>query len=186
MNEELEINQEKFLDAYKNALYLSSICIGKLDILLSYCESNYPKDSFISSSLESLLNNMLKSVGDCKYSRIKTNSCASKELLNIVQDIKHEKENLKNNLECLDKNNSYFYIFKNSSLLKQIYYPTYLKITITFQNGRIYDYLNVPKNKIETLITCDKNNISASKYFNSEIKNNYEYREATHDAELIG
>lgn len=78
------------------------------------------------------------------------------------------------------------YTFKNSTNLKSLSYTNIIKVRITFQNGRIYDYLNVPKNKIETLITCDKNNISAGKYFNSEIRGQYEYREVSHDYELVG
>lgn len=77
------------------------------------------------------------------------------------------------------------YTFKNSTNLKSLSYTNIIKVRITFQNGRVYDYLNVPKNKIETLIACDKNNISPGKYFNSEIKNAYGFREVTHDYELI-
>ena len=78
------------------------------------------------------------------------------------------------------------YTFKNSTNLKSLSYTNIIKVRITFQNGRIYDYLNVPEDRIKTLITCDKNNISPGRYFNSEIRGQYEYREVTHDYEVIG
>lgn len=95
---------------------------------------------------------------------------------------------------------SIFHIFKNSSNLARVFHGVEdisflkaLKIEIKenetlviFKNGRKYIYNDIPQNKIETLIACDKNNISPGRYFNNEIKNAYGFREVTHDAELVG
>ena len=83
------------------------------------------------------------------------------------------------------KNKSY-YTFQNSSNLAEIISTNSFKTRIKFQTGRLYDYFNVPQNKIKTFIICDKDMISPGKYFNSEIRGQYEYREVTKDLEMVG
>jgi len=97
---------------------------------------------------------------------------------------KEIKQALKPIVEADAKSNSY-YIFKNSTNLAEIISTNEIKTRIKFQNGRLYDYFNVPQNKIETLITCDKNMISPGKYFSSEIRSQYGYREVTKDLEMV-
>ena len=72
---EHEINQD-IISKYVNGLYQLSVCTGKIDVLLSYCENNYSQDNFLLSSIESLLNDVLKANGNDKdYNRIKICLC---------------------------------------------------------------------------------------------------------------
>lgn len=201
-----EISSET-ITKYVNCMNNLSICTGKLDMLLSYCEQNYNNDKFLLSSLESLLKDVLNANGNKNYSRIKIGSheiktkvetavenkpiCEQKtqeqplNIKKVVSNVKENKQALKPIVETEDKSNSY-YVFKNSTNLAEIINTNKIKTRIKFQNGRLYDYFNIPQRKIETLITCDKNMISPGRYFNSEIRGQYEYREVTKDLEIVG
>ena len=201
---EQEINSDT-ISKYISALNSLSVSTGKLDMLFSYCEQNHSEDKFLLSSLESILNDILKANGNDKsYNRIKLGSHNISSEVKPQIEPKHEykrKEEPLNTKQVqtigkkisqplkqivdTSENKTIEYTFKNSSNLKSLSYTNIIKVRITFQNGRVYDYLNVPQNKIETLITCDKNNISPGRYFNSEIRGLYEYREVTHDYELV-
>ena len=205
-NEQQEISADT-INKYMACVNNLSICTGKLDMLLSYTEQNYNQDKFLLSSLESILKDILNANGNKTYSRIKVGSheikaeiksiignkpvCeqkAQERSLNVkkVQTPHKEiKQALKPIVDADNKNNSY-YVFKNSTNLAEIISTNKIKTRIKFQNGRLYDYFNIPQNKIETLITCDKNMISPGKYFNSEIRSQYGYREVTQDLEMVG
>ena len=200
---EQEINSNT-ISQYVNSLSKLSICTGKLDSLLLYIQDKNVEDKFLLSSLDSILKDILEINGNKQYIRMSLGSH------NIISELecKNEPQHEYKRKECVlnapeiqtqakkisqplntsrttlnDKKIEY--TFKNSSNLKSLSYTNIIKVRITFQNGRVYDYLNVPQNKIETLITCDKNNISPGRYFNSEIRGLYEYREVTHDYELV-
>ena len=201
---EQEINSDT-ISKYISALNSLSVSTGKLDMLFSYCEQNHSEDKFLLSSLESILNDILKANGNDKsYNRIKLGSHNISSEVKVENEPQHEYKRQEEPLNTkqvqtigkkisqplkqivdTSENKTIEYTFKNSSNLKSLSYTNIIKVRITFQNGRVYDYLNVPKNKIETLITCDKNNISPGKYFNNNIKNSYEYREVTHDYEVV-
>lgn len=206
MHEEQEITSD-IINKYVNGLSKLSICTGKLDAVMLYLENNKIEDKFLLSSLESVLKDILNINGDKQYIRMSLGShninVAPKIETKItsisVSDVKEDGLNTKkvqsigkqikqrlNKVVDTSNNKITEYVFKNSTNLKSLSYTNIIKVRITFQNGRIYDYLNVPQNKIETLITCDKNNISPGKYFNSEIRGQYEYREVSYDYELIG
>ena len=202
MEQEIDSN---IINKYVDSLSKLSIITGKLDSILLYLEQIESEDKFISSSLESVLEDILEINGNKQYIRMNLGSH------NIASEVKSQNEpkhEYKRNEEVLNapevqiqakkisqplntsktnlNNNKIEYTFKNSTNLKSLSYTNIIKVRITFQNGRVYDYLNVPENKIKTLITCDKNNISPGKYFNSEIRGLYEYREVTHDYEVVG
>lgn len=202
MEQEIDSNT---ISQYVNSLSKLSICTGKLDSLLLYIQDKNIEDKFLLSSLDSILKDILEINGNKQYIRMSLGSHNIISELECKNELQHEykrKECVLNAPEIQTQakkisqplntskatlnDKKIEYIFKNSSNLKLLSYTNIIKVRITFQNGRIYDYLNVPENKIETLITCDKNNISPGKYFNSEIRPNYEYREVSHDAELVG
>ena len=199
---EQEINSNT-VNKYVNSLSKLSICTGKLDSLLLYIENKNIQDKFLLSSLDSILKDILEINGNKQYIRMSLGSHNITSELECKNEPQHEykrKECVLNAPEIQTQAkkisqplntskttlNDKKYTFKNSTNLKSLSYTNIIKVRITFQNGRIYDYLNVPQNKIETLITCDKNNISPGRYFNSEIKNCYGYREVSHDAEMVG
>ena len=188
------------INKYVNCMNNLSICTGKLDMLLSYCEQNYNNDKFLLSSLESLLKDVLNANGNKTYSRIKIGSHEVKSIINKIIDLPEpqeqalnvkkvetpKKEIKKPLIKKVELKSKSYYTFQNSSNLAEIINTNSFKTRIKFQNGRLYDYFNIPQNKIETLITCDKNMISPGKYFNSEIRGQYEYREVTKDLEMVG
>ena len=194
-----EISSET-IDKYVNCINNLSISTGKLDMLLSYCEQNYDNDKFLLSSLESLLKDVLNANGNKTYSRIKIGSHDVKSIINKIIDrpesqeqalnvkkVETPKKEIKQPLiKKVELKSKSYYTFQNSSNLAEIISTNSFKTRIKFQTGRLYDYFNVPKNKIETLITCDKNMISPGKYFNNEIRGQYEYREVTKDLEMVG
>ena len=204
----MELEQEidsNTISQYVNSLSKLSICTGKLDSLLLYIQDKNIEDKFLLSSLDSILKDILEINGNKQYIRMSLGSHNITSEAKLEIEPKHEykrKEDVLNVKEVQsignkisqplnatmedNKNKKIEYTFKNSSNLKSLSYTNIIKVRITFQNGRVYDYLNVPQNKIETLITCDKNNISPGRYFNSEIKNCYGYREVSHDAEMVG
>lgn len=202
---EQEINSDT-ISKYISALNSLSVSTGKLDMLFSYCEQNHSEDKFLLSSLESILNDILKANGNDKsYNRIKLGSHNISSEVKPQIEPKHEYKRQEGVLNTKEvqipqnkisqplntakttlNNKKIEYTFKNSSNLKSLSYTNIIKVRITFQNGRVYDYLNVPEDRIKTLITCDKNNISPGRYFNSEIKNCYGYREVSHDSEMVG
>lgn len=204
MHEEQEITSDT-VNQYVNSLSKLSICTGKLDSLLLYIENNNIQDKFISSSIESVLKDILEINGNKQYVRMSLGSHNITSEVKPQSEPQHEYKRQEDVLNTKDvvlpqkkisqplktckttlNNKKIEYVFKNSTNLKSLSYKNIIKVRITFQNGRMYDYLNVPKNKIETLITCDKNNISPGRYFNNEIKNTYGFREVTHDAEVVG
>src|SRR5574344_698425 len=195
------------INKYVNSLHKLSICTGKLDAVMLYLENNNIEDKFLLSSLESVLKDILSINGDKQYTRMSLGSHNINVVPKLetkitpipVSDVKEEALNTKkvqsigkqikqrlNKVIDTSDNEKIEYTFKNSTNLKSLSYTNIIKVRITFQNGRMYDYLNVPENKVETLITCDKNNISPGRYFNNEIKNVYGFREVTYDTELIG
>lgn len=199
-----EINSDT-VNKYVNSLSKLSICTGKLDSLLLYIQNKNIQDKFLSSSLDSILKDILEINGNKQYIRMSLGSHNISSEVKCTIEPQHEYKRQEGVLNAPEvqtqvkkisqpsntsqstlNNKKIEYTFKNSSNLKSLSYTNIIKVRITFQNGRIYDYLNVPQNKIETLITCDKNNISPGRYFNSEIKNCYGYREVSHDAELVG
>ena len=194
-----EISSET-ITKYVNCMNNLSISTGKLDMLLSYCEQNYDNDKFLLSSLESLLKDVLNANGNKTYSRIKIGSHDVKSIINKIIDrpesqeqalnvkkVETPKKEIKQPLiKKVELKSKSYYTFQNSSNLAEIISTNSFKTRIKFQTGRLYDYFNVPKSKIETLITCDKNMISPGKYFNSEIRGQYEYREVTKDLEMVG
>lgn len=198
-----EINSDT-VNKYVNSLSKLSICTGKLDSLLLYIQDKNIQDKFLSSSLDSILKDILEINGNKQYIRMSLDSHNITSEVKSQIEPKHEYKrqedvlNTKkvqipqkkisqplNTFKSTLNDNKIEYTFKNSTNLKSLSYTNIIKVRITFQNGRVYDYLNVPENKIKTLITCDKNNISPGKYFNSEIRGMYEYREVTHDYEMI-
>ena len=201
---EQEINSNT-INKYVESLSKLSIVTGKLDSLLLYIENKNIQDKFLLSSLDSILKDILEINGNKQYIRMSLGSHNITSEVKPQIELKHEykhKEDVLNAPEIQTQakkisqplnmskntlnNKKIEYVFKNSSNLKLLSYTNIIKVRITFQNGRVYDYLNVPQNKIETLITCDKNNISPGRYFNSEIKNCYGYREVSHDYEVVG
>ena len=200
---EQEINSNT-VNKYVESLSKLSIVTGKIDSALLYLEQIKSEDKFLLSSLDSILKDILEINGNKQYIRMSLGShnisSEVKCTIEPQQEYKHQEGVLNTKKVQIPKkkisqplntskstlNDSKIeYTFKNSSNLKSLSYTNIIKVRITFQNGRVYDYLNVPKNKIETLITCDKNNISPGKYFNNNIKNSYEYREVTHDYEVV-
>lgn len=201
---EQEINSNT-VNKYIEGLHKLSIITGKLDSVLLYLEQIKSEDKFLLSSLDSILKDILEINGNKQYIRMSLGShnVSSEAMTQIEPKYEYKrKEDVLNAPEVQTpqrkisqplntskstlNNNKIEYVFKNSSNLKSLSYTNIIKVRITFQNGRIYDYLNVPEDRIETLITCDKNNISPGRYFNSEIKNCYGYREVSHDAEMVG
>lgn len=197
---EQEINSD-IINKYVNSLSKLSIATGKLDSVLLYMENNNVQDKFLLSSLDSILKDILEINGNKQYIRMSLGShnitseveptiepvqeyVVQEELLS-VKKVQIPQKKISQPLKAV-LNDKIEYTFKNSSNLKSLSYTNIIKVRITFQNGRVYDYLNVPEDRIKTLITCDKNNISPGRYFNSEIKNCYEYREVSHDAEMVG
>ena len=193
------------INKYVEGLHKLSIITGKLDSVLLYLEQIKSEDKFILSSLDSVLKDILEINGNKNYLKMSLGSHNITSELECKNEPQHEYKrkgdvlNTKqvqipqnkisqplNTSKTTLNNKKIEYTFKNSSNLKLLSYTNIIKVRITFQNGRIYDYLNVPQNKIETLITCDKNNISPGRYFNSEIKSNYGYREVTLDYEVVG
>ena len=183
------------INKYVNCINNLSICTGKLDMLLSYCEQNY-NDKFLLSSLEFILKDILNANGNKNYSRIKIesnnknilkneskSSLESQEQTLNIKKVETPKKIIKQPIRLDIKS---YYVFKNSTNLAEIINTNKIKTRIKFQNGRLYDFFNIPQRKIETLITCDKNMISPGRYFNSEIRGQYEYREVTKDLEMVG
>ena len=200
---EQEINSNT-VNKYVESLSKLSIVTGKIDSVLLYLEQIKSEDKFLLSSLDSVLKDILEINGNKEYIRMSLGShnISSKTETRIEpqQEYKRQEEPLSIKQIQIPQNKisqplstskstlinkKIEYTFKNSSNLKSLSYTNIIKVRITFQNGRVYDYLNVPQNTIETLITCDKNNISPGKYFNSEIRGNYGYREVSHDSELV-
>jgi len=220
---EQEINPS-IISKYVNGLYQLSVCTGKIDMLLSYCENNYSQDNFLLSSIESLLNDVLKANGNDKdYNRIKigshnintehkvetkneyiSNTNDYEEPLNIKnvqtlgEKISHPLKRIVEN-KIKNKKRNIFYILNNSSNLsrlfsnfedKEIKHMGFMikpnETIFKFKNGRTYIFSDIPENIIETIITCDKNNASPGRYFNSEIRGQYEYREIFTSCELVG
>ena len=219
MEQELDSHR---INKYVEGLHKLSIITGKLDAVILYLEQIKPEDKFLSSSLDSILKDILEINGNKEYIRMNLGSyniTSKVELKNeSIHDTNDHKEQLnakqvqmpqskiqqplKPIVEVIDnkQNKSIVHIFKNSTNLARVFHGTedisFLKTLgielknnetlIMFQNGRKYIYKDIPENKIETLITCDKNNISPGRYFNSEIRSNYECREVSHDSELVG
>ena len=198
MEHEIDSNT---VNKYVNSLAKLSVVTGKLDSLLLYIENNNIQDKFLLSSLDSILKDILEINGNKNYLKMSLGSHNITSEVKPVIEPKHEykrKEDVLNTKQVQIPQNKISqplkavlndkieYTFKNSSNLKSLSYTNIIKVRITFKNGRVYDYLNVPEDRIKTLITCDKNNISPGRYFNSEIKNCYGYREVTHDIELVG
>lgn len=189
------------INKYVESLSKLSIVTGKLDSTLLYLEQIKSEDKFLLSSLDSVLKDILEINGNKNYLKMSLGSHNITSEVKPVIEPKHEykrKEGVLNVKQVQIPQNKISqplkavlndkieYTFKNSTNLKSLSYTNIIKVRITFQNGRVYDYLNVPEDRIKTLITCDKNNISPGRYFNSEIKNCYGYREVSHDAELVG
>ena len=189
------------ISKYVDSLSKLSIVTGKIDSALLYLEQIKSEDKFLLSSLDSILKDILEINGNKNYLKMSLGSHnISSEVKPVIEPIQvyKRKEDVLNAPEVQSiankisqplkavLNDKIEYTFKNSSNLKSLSYTNIIKVRITFQNGRVYDYLNVPENKIKTLITCDKNNISPGKYFNSEIRGLYEYREVSHDYEVVG
>lgn len=61
----------------------------------------------------------------------------------------------------------------NSSALLEIEYNEDKELLVKFTSFREYVYFDVPKDKFEKMIKAD----SVGRFFNKEIKNNYEYVE---------
>lgn len=61
----------------------------------------------------------------------------------------------------------------NSSALLEIEYNDDKELLVKFTSSREYVYFDVPKSKFEKMIKSD----SVGRFFNKEIKNNYEYIE---------
>lgn len=200
---EQEINSNT-VNKYVDSLSKLSIVTGKIDSALLYLEQIKSEDKFLLSSLDSILKDILEINGNKEYIRMSLGShnISSKTETRIEpqHEYKRQEEPLSikqiqipqkkisqplNTSKSTLNNNKIEYVFKNSSNLKSLSYTNIIKVRITFQNGRVYDYLNVPEDRIKTLITCDKNNISPGRYFNSEIRGQYEYREVTHDYEVV-
>jgi hypothetical protein len=205
MNEEQQELSTETISKYVSGLNKLSICTGKLDTIILYLKQKNIEDEFLLSSLDSILKDIININGDkqyipmnSRYENVKVNTIQNRvrhilkpqeQTLNIKKVQTHKKENktpTKTSETPQNENKDCLYIFKNSSNLKSIISYNAIKTRIEFQNGRLYDYFNIPENKIKTLITCDKNNISPGKYFNSEIKGQYEYREVSKDMELVG
>ena len=190
------------INKYVEGLHKLSIVTGKLDSMLLYLEQIKSEDRFLLSSLDSILKDILEINGNKNYLKMSLGSHNISSEVKCTIEPQHEykrQEGVLNTkkvqsigkkisqpLKAVLNNKKIEYVFKNSSNLKSLSYTNIIKVRITFQNCRIYDYLNVPENKIKTLITCDKNNISPGKYFNSEIRGLYEYREVSHDYEVVG
>ena len=189
------------ISKYVDSLSKLSIVTGKIDSALLYLEQIKSEDKFLLSSLDSILKDILEINGNKNYLKMSLGSHnISSEVKPVIEPIQvyKRKEDVLNAPEVQSiankisqplkavLNDKIEYTFKNSSNLKSLSYTNIIKVRITFQNGRVYDYLNVPEDRIKTLITCDKNNISPGKYFNSEIRGLYEYREVSHDYEVVG
>ena len=54
-------------------------------------------------------------------------------------------------------------------------------LLIKFHSGRIYNYRGIPIDEVFNLLEAS----SAGKYYNSEIKNNYNCTEVSHDIEQL-
>ena len=196
---EQEINSNT-VNKYVDSLSKLSIVTGKIDSVLLYLEQIKSEDKFILSSIDSVLKDILEINGNKQYIRMSLGSHNISSEVKPQIEPKHEYKRKEEPLNTKQVqipqnkisqplkavlNDKIEYAFKNSTNLKSLSYTNIIKVRITFQNGRVYDYLNVPEDRIKTLITCDKNNISPGRYFNSEIRGQYEYREVTHDYELV-
>ena len=197
---EQEINSNT-VNKYVDSLSKLSIVTGKIDSVLLYLEQIKSEDKFLLSSLDSVLKDILEINGNKNYLKMSLGShnvtSEVESQIESVQEYKHQEDVLNTKQVQIPQNkisqplkavlnDKIEYTFKNSSNLKSLSYTNIIKVRITFQNGRVYDYLNVPEDRIKTLITCDKNNISPGRYFNTEIRSNYECREVSHDSEMVG
>lgn len=192
------------INKYVDSLTRLSNITGKLDAVLLYLEKSQNEDKFISSSLDSILKDVLEINGDKQYKKMslgsheitlapKTENITKPNLnereggLNIkkVQSIgKQIKQPLK--LNVVTDNSVLEHTFKNSSNLGHIEYKNPV-LQVTFKsNGRIYNYPSVPKYKVEKTIELDKLDMHPGVYFNQEIKNNYGYAEVSGCSELVG
>lgn len=201
--QEQEISSET-ISRYVNNIHDLSILTGKLDMILSYSQQFHSDDKFLLQSLNSILEDVIMVNQDNRYKRM---SCSSEtEIASIQVSEKKEgvlntkevqtsqkkikgalKANLKDNNENIVEidTNIIEHIFKNSSLLyKLIYNRASQKLRVEFKsNGRLYDYFSVPFDKINKLIALDEVNQNPGKYFASDIKSLYGYREVTTDSE---
>ena len=189
------------INKYVESLSKLSIVTGKLDSALLYLKQIKSEDKFLLSSLDSILKDILEINGNKNYLKMSLGSHNITSEVKVENEPEHEykrqegvlnakkvqtsQKKISQGLKTDLNDKKIEYTFKNSSNLKSLSYTNIIKVRITFQNGRVYDYLNVPENKIKTLITCDKNNISPGRYFNSEIRGMYEYREVTHDYKMV-
>ena len=203
MEQELDSNT---INKYVDSLHKLSIVTGKLDAVLLYLEKSQNEDKFISSSLDSILKDVLEINGDKQYKKM---SLGSHEIAlaptteNITRPYLNEREGglnikkvqtyqkkikqpLKPVLNVVEENKILNYTFKNSSNLGHFYYKEPL-LQVTYKsNGRIYNYPSVPRYKVEKTIELDELDMHPGKYFNQEIKNNYGYAEVTGCQEKVG
>ncbi|MGQ0531423.1 MAG: KTSC domain-containing protein [Caulobacteraceae bacterium] len=64
---------------------------------------------------------------------------------------------------------------RESEAIEDISYDeTRQRMRITFTTGRIYDYLDVPIDEYEAFYAAE----SSGRYFNAQIRDRYEHREA--------
>lgn len=69
------------------------------------------------------------------------------------------------------------HIFESSSNLKKAQYdPTKEVLTITFHTNVDYQYFAVPQDIVDALFAQESQGESAGKYFNGNVKGQYQYQ----------
>lgn len=205
-----EISSET-ISKYINGIHTLSVVTGKIDFLLLYAEQTYSQDKFLIHSLSSILKNIVMVNQDNKYERTQIHiddkpicstkyDILSKEgALNVKKvQIPHEDiKTLPKDAEIAQDENldikgiafDTHYILVNSTHLEEFWYSSGASLLKTKfkDNQRLYHYISVPKFHIDKMILLDTNGESASKYFNTEVKCIYEYREVSGEAEeMVG
>lgn len=89
-----------------------------------------------------------------------------------------EKDDIWDNLLSNESDNKRFIIFEDSSTLKEARYDRLMQtLTIIFKTSTgTYSYFDVPSDVAVALFSCEKQGISAGKYFIKHIKHKYPFK----------